>query len=390
MIANKITQNLEKSSWIRKMFEEGARLKQIHGTDNVFDFTLGNPGPQPQQQVLDAIAKYVKTENVHKYMPNAGFPDVREKLADFFNKKSETKVTAKNIIMTVGAAGGLNVVLKGLLNPDEEVIVLAPYFSEYLFYIQNHNGVAKVVQTKQDSFQLDVDSIAQALTKNTKAIIVNSPNNPTGVIYSASDLRSLADVLSKYEKQNNTQIALISDEPYNQISYGKEVPNIMDIYHNTIIVNSMSKSMSLPGGRIGYIIVSPTFSSFDEAMAAFAFTNRTLGYVNAPSLYQKAIADVIDVPADVEYYDSHRVLLTALMDECGFEYIEPEGAFYLFLKCPIEDDVEFTNIAAKYNILVVPGRGFGAPGYVRLAFCGDINTIINAREVFLELAGEFK
>ena len=385
MISNQIENDLSKSSLIRKMFEEGSRLKSIYGEENVYDFSLGNPSLQPPDEILDSMVKHAVEKDAHKYMLNAGYVDVREKVAAHHNKNSNVVLSSKNIIMTVGAAGGINVTLKALLNPGDEVIVLSPYFVDYLFYIKNYNGVPKIVNTKKDTFQLDLENIKSALTDKTKAIILNSPNNPTGVIYPEKDLKELAAILKDCENP----VAVISDEPYNQLNYDLEVPNLLNIFDNVIVVNSFSKSLSLPGGRIGYLVISPNMESTDLVAAACVFATRTLGFVNAPSLYQRAIADALDLPSNKEHYRKMRDALLKIVRGAGFECIEPEGAFYLFAKCPIADDVEFASAAAKHNILLVPGSGFGCPGYFRLAYCGDIQNILNSEDAFYKLAKEY-
>lgn len=389
MISKQIEKDLSKSSLIRKMFEEGKRLKALYGAENVYDFSLGNPALNPPDELLNSLVKHAPEPGVHRYMLNAGYEDVREKVAAHHSKTTDTQLTKHNIIMTVGAAGGLNVALKALLNPSDEVIILAPYFVDYLFYIKNYQGTPVIVQTKPDSFQLDIDNIASALTPKTKAIIINSPNNPTGVIYPQEDLEKLAKVLNDFEEANGINIAIISDEPYNQLNYELPVPNLLNIFDNAIVINSFSKSLSLPGGRIGYIIVSPKIADLNLVVGAIVFATRTLGFVNAPAIYQKAIADVLDLPSNKAHYKKMRDALLEIVRGAGFECIEPDGAFYLFVKSPIADDMEFSSAAAKHNILLVPGSGFGCPGYFRLTYCGEMNTILNSKEAFLKLGQEF-
>ena len=389
MISKQIEKDLSKSSLIRKMFEEGKRLKEMYGAENVYDFSLGNPALQPPTELLDSLVKHAPEPNVHRYMLNAGYEDVRQKIAEHHNKTSNVTLSKQNIVMTVGAAGGLNVVLKALLNPEDEVIVLAPYFVDYLFYIKNYLGTPVIAQTKQDSFQLDLDNIKSALTPKTKAIILNSPNNPTGVIYPQKDLKALSELLKEFEKENGIQIAVISDEPYNQLNYELPVPNFLNIFDNAVVVNSFSKSLSLAGGRIGYIIVNPNIDNCNLVVGAIVFATRTLGFVNAPALYQKAIADVLDLPSNKDHYKKMRNELLEIVRGAGFECVEPDGAFYLFVKSPIPDDKEFASAAAKYNILLVPGSGFGCPGYFRLTYCGELDTILNSKEAFNKLGEEF-
>ncbi len=389
MISKEIEQSLSKSSLIRKMFEEGKRMKKLYGEENVFDFSIGNPSLQPPKELLDSLVAHAAEDNVHRYMLNAGYEDVREKVAEFHGKNSDVKLDMSNVIMSIGAAGGINVVLKAVLDPKDEVIVLAPYFVDYLFYTKNYQGVPVIVQTQKGTFQLDLDAIASALTPKTKAIILNSPNNPTGVIYPEKDLRKLAEILKAHEKQNGTDVVVLSDEPYNQINYDVEVPNLLNIFDNVIIVNSFSKSLSLPGARIGYILISPKLKDFALAASAMIFATRTLGFINAPALYQKAIADSLYVPAAKEHYRKMRDALIDVVSGAGFDYIKPDGAFYLFVKCPIDDDMEFAEIAKKHKILGTPGSGFGCPGYYRLSYCGELQTILNSREAFKQLGKEF-
>ncbi|NLM74874.1 MAG: pyridoxal phosphate-dependent aminotransferase [Clostridiaceae bacterium] len=392
MFNEKIVQSLSKSSMIRAMFEEGARLKKIHGEENVYDFSLGNPEVEPPKEVIDTLKKYVNSDetDLHKYMNNAGFPDVREKVATYMTKKSGVDISAENIIMVCGAAAGLNVVLKSLLNPGEEVIVLAPYFVEYLSYIDNASGKPVIVNTRKDTFEIDTAAVESAITKNTKAIILNSPNNPTGVIYSRENLEELREVLEKKENELGTNIFVISDEPYTSLVYdGEEVPEMLSIFEKSIVINSFSKSHALPGERIGYICASSRIPQVDTLMSVMTTLNRTLGFVNAPSLFQKVVADNLEVAVDIESYKKKRDLLYNHLTKIGFSIVKPQGTFYLFMKTPIEDDKEFCKVAAKYNILLVPGSGFGCPGYVRIAYCTDIGMIERSLQAFTKLAGEF-
>ena len=342
----------------------------------------------PPKELVAALKEYAGREGVHRYMPNAGYMDVREKIAQKVSARGK-KVGAQNIIMTVGAAGGLNAALKALLDPEDEVIVLSPYFVEYNFYIENHSGVPVVVET-EDDFSLDVEKIYSAVTEKTKAIIINSPNNPTGVIYKKEELAELADAL--YERQNalQTDICILSDEPYVEIAYGAEVPNLLNIYDNTIIVNSFSKSLSLPGGRIGYVAVNPDMTDAGEVIGAITLANRTLGFVNAPALYQKAVMAAIDARVDVAGYKARRDALYDILCEAGFDAYRPEGAFYFFIKSPIKDDKAFVSAATKHNLLFAPGSGFGKPRYFRICYCVSLDKIKRSRQAFLNLAKEYK
>lgn len=392
MFNNKLVESLSKSSMIRAMFEEGARLKKIYGDDKVYDFSLGNPEVEPPVQVLETLKNYVNRgeQGLHKYMNNAGFPDVRQKVAAYVQKNSGVQMNENNIVMVCGAAAGLNVTLKAILNPGEEVIVLAPFFVEYGTYIEHANGKTVVVNTKKDSFQIDVKAVEDAITEKTKAIIINSPNNPTGVIYSRESLESLNQAIERKEAELGISIFVISDEPYISLVYdGAEVPNILSIFKKSIQINSFSKSLALPGERIGYIAASSNIPEVGTLISAMVTLNRTLGFVNAPSLFQKVIADNLEVAVDTESYKKKRDLLYNHLTEIGFKCIKPDGAFYLFVKAPIEDDVAFCASAARYNILIVPGTGFRGPGYVRIAYCVDIGMIERSLDAFAKLSKEY-
>jgi aspartate aminotransferase len=386
MISTQIEKSLQNSSAIRKMFEEGIRLAKIHGAENVYDFSLGNPDMPPPQKLIDALKEYAGMEGIHRYMPNAGFVDVREKIAEKVSSRGK-KVTANHIVMTVGAAGGLNVCFKSLLNQGDEVIVLAPYFVEYNFYITNHGGVPVVVQTNDD-FSLNLENISNAITAKTKALIINSPNNPTGVVYSKDELTALADVLYAKQKEFGTDICILSDEPYQEISFEKEVPNLLDIYDNSLIVNSFSKSLSLPGARLGYIAMNPDIKDADKVMSALTLTNRTLGFVNAPALYQKAVAASLDATVDVEGYKERRDALYEILIEAGFKAYKPEGAFYFFIESPLDNDKEFVEMATKHHLLFAPGSGFGRSGYFRICYCVSLDKIKRSRDAFIALGKE--
>lgn len=392
MFSEKIVANLSNSSWIRAMFEEGEKLRKIHGAENVFDFSLGNPDPEPPIKVKDSL-KHLVLDNaprLHGYMPNAGYPDVRAKVASHLQKTTGVDLAGQNVVMTCGAGGALNVILKTLLNPGEEVIVLAPFFVEYLTYIDNHQGIGVPVSTQKDSFQPDLDAIESAITAKTKAIMINSPNNPTGVVYSESILKELASLLERKEKEFNTVIYVISDEPYRKLVYDNcQLPSVLKIFRNSIMVDSFSKSLSIPGERIGYIAASPEIEDIDVLMNGLIYCNRTLGYVNAPALFQKVIADNLDEAVDIDIYRERRDLLYNSLISMGYECVKPQGAFYLFPKAFIEDDIEFKNRALKYNILIVPGTGFYGPGYFRLSYCVSLKTIQNSLPAFEALAKEF-
>ena len=393
MLSEKVVGSLSRSSWIRAMFEEGAKLTQKYGADKVYDYSLGNPYAEPPTEVTESLKKYILSDEkgLHRYMNNAGYPDVREKIAKSLQKKSGVELTQKHIVMTVGAAGGLNVVLKSILNPEEEVIVFAPYFVEYGFYADNHGGKIVAVPPDVTTFEPDLTAFENAITPKTKGIIINNPNNPTGVIYREEKLKAIAEIIERKEKEYNTSIFVISDEPYSEIVYdGAKVPSILAIFKNGIVINSFSKSLGLAGERIGYIAVSSKIEEVDTLINALTFCNRTLGFVNAPGLFQKVVADALDAKVDVEAYKKRRDYLYENLTNLGFECVKPQGAFYLFPKAFLEDDVEFIKRALKYNLLLVPGTGFGCPGYFRLSYCVNFDMIENSMPAFEKLAAEFK
>lgn len=393
MIADKMKALVKNSSAIRAMFEEGKIMAVKYGAENVYDFSLGNPNVPAPVQVKEAIIEEAEKEDpivLHGYMSNAGYEDVRQAVAESINKKFDTAFSAKNIIMTVGAAGGLNVILKTLLNPGDEVIAIAPYFGEYNSYVSNFDGKLVVVSPNTETFQPNLTELEEKLTARTKAVIVNSPNNPTGVIYSEETIQEMAEILRKKQKEFGTDIYLISDEPYRELAYdGAEVPYLTKYYENAIIGYSFSKSLSLPGERIGYLVIPDEAADSEDVISAAGTATRILGYVNAPSLMQKAVAKCLDAQADVPYYDRNREDLYNGLKEMGFECIKPQGAFYLFMKSPVADEKVFCEAAKKQHILIVPGSSFACPGYVRIAYCVAHETIINSMPGFKALAEEF-
>ena len=394
MIAKKMQSMVANSSAIRAMFEEGNRLAQIYGRENVFDFSLGNPNVPAPKEVKDAIIEILNEEDpvvLHGYTnSNAGYAEVRQAVADSLNKRFDTKFEGKNIIMTVGAAGGLNVALKILLNPGDEVITFAPYFGEYRSYTANFDGVLVAISPDTETFQPKLDEFEAKITEKTKAVIVNTPNNPTGVVYSEETIKKMAAILEAKQKEFDTDIYLISDEPYRELAYdGVEVPYLTKYYANTIVGYSFSKSLSLPGERIGYLVIPDEASDGADLQSAASVATRILGFVNAPTLQQKMVVKCLDAKTDISYYDRNRETLYNGLLECGFDCIKPEGAFYLFVKSPIEDEKAFCAAAKKYNILIVPGSSFGCPGFVRMAYCVSYETIVNALPKFKELAKEF-
>lgn len=383
-ISEKMRAFAEKSSWIRKMFEEGAKLKKQFGADNVFDFSLGNPDAPPPEKFYDIIRgiSVDRAPGVHSYMPNNGYPWVREAIAGRMSREQETTIDPDEMLLTCGAAGGLNIVLKAVLNPGEEVVMLAPYFVEYNFYVDNHGGVSRVVAT-DDNFNLDMTAIRAALTEKTKAVIINSPNNPTGQVYDSASLAALAEVLTEAGSRFGTTIYLISDEPYRKIIFdGLTVPPIFPVYPNSIVVTSYSKDLSLPGERIGYLAVHPQIDDKAALLAALSLANRILGFVNAPALMQRVVAELQDVSIDTTIYSRRRELFCRILQEAGYDFMPPKGAFYLFPKAPGGDDVDFCALLQEQRILAVPGRGFGTPGYFRLAFCVPDEVIAKSAEGF--------
>lgn len=393
MIAEKMKSYVENSSVIRAMFEEGAKMAAVYGAENVYDFSLGNPNVAAPVQVRQAIEEIITGEDpvmVHGYMSNAGFEDVRSAVAASLNRRFQTTFHEENIIMTVGAAGGMNVIFRTILNPGDEVLTFAPYFGEYRAYVSNYDGILKAVEPNTQSFQPDLEKFERMITAKTKAVIVNSPNNPTGVVYSEETIVRLSDILRRKQEELQTVIYLVTDEPYRELAYdGVTVPFVTKYYANTIVGYSFSKSLSLPGERIGYLVIPDQVSDSDQVIAAANVANRILGYVNAPSLFQRVIGKCIDAKVDVQYYDKNRQTLYNGLKKCGFSCIKPEGAFYLFVKSPVEDETIFVEAAKKYHILIVPGSSFACPGYVRIAYCVSLETIENALPYFEKLAQEF-
>ena len=389
-ISDKMRMFAEKSSWIRKMFEEGAKMKASYGAENVFDFSLGNPDAPPPPEFSQVIQEIVNdtSPGVHAYMPNGGYPWVREAIAARMSKEQQMTVNYGDMLMTCGAAGGLNIVMKALLNPGEEVIILAPYFVEYGFYIDNHGGVSKIVNTDEE-FNLDLQAIEAAISKKTKAIIIKSPNNPCGQIYSQGSLEALGKLLDKASAKHDTTIYMISDEPYRKIVFDdNEVPSIFTAYSNSIVVSSYSKDLSLPGERIGYLAVHPNIEGKAPLLDALTLANRILGFVNAPALMQRVVAELQDASVDTSIYARRKVLICNILREAGFIFTEPKGAFYVFPKTPIPDDVKFVAMLQEEKVLAVPGVGFGSPGHMRIAFCMPDEVISRSAEAFKRAVGK--
>jgi aspartate aminotransferase len=389
-ISKRIEESLEGASWIRRMFEEGERLKSQVGAQNVYDFTLGNPFLEPPDEFRSELLNILNNPypHMHGYMSNAGYIETRTKIAGFLKDESGLEFNENHIIMSCGAAGGLNVVLKSLLDPGDEVIVLSPFFMEYIFYIYNHSGIPKVVET-DEKFNLDLEAIERGISDKTKAIIINSPNNPTGNVYDEASLKEFAELLDRVKRKYGNIIYLISDEAYKKIVYdGIKPPNIFKLFNNSIVVTSHSKDLSIPGERIGYIAINPEADDSDKIIEAFVFSNRVLGFVNAPALMQRVVGKLQNLSVDIMDYQNKRDLLYSNLKEMGFDMIKPKGAFYLFPKSPI-DDVEFVKYAQRKNILIVPGKGFGRGGYFRIAYCVDKEVIERSLDSFYKLAKEF-
>ncbi len=372
-IAKTIAGQMEHASWIRRMFEEGARLKKERGAENVFDYTLGNPDVEPPQPVLDALQRAVAAgrPRSHGYMPNAGYPEVRARVAADLQRETGLPFTADDVLMTAGSAGACNVILKAILDPGSEVIVLVPFFSEYQFYITNHGGKMVTVETDR-GFLPDVERIAAAITPRTRAIILNTPNNPTGRIYPANALRELNNVLMRVSHP----VLVISDEPYNSLVYdgAKQAP-VASFIQNTVICNSWSKSQGLAGERIGYLALSPTLADLADLRRACTFTNRILGFVNASAIWQWVVLEAADARIDVAEYEQKRNVLCEALENIGYELLRPKGSFYVFPKTPIPDDVAFVRLLAAEGVLAVPGTGFGRSGYMRLSLTIPLECI---------------
>ena len=394
MISEKMKGYVANSSVIRAMFEEGKRLASIYGAENVFDFSLGNPNvaaPEAVTRAIHEVADEPDSVEVHGYMNNSGYESVRAAVAEHLNRLHGTAFHQENILMTVGAAGGLNVILKTLLNPGDEVIAFAPYFGEYRAYTANFGGVLVEVPPKYPDFQLNLEGLKDKLTSRTRAVIINNPNNPTGVVYTEETIKGLAKILNEKMEEFGTDIYIIADEPYRELVYdGVTVPYLTKYYDNTIVGYSWSKSLSLPGERIGYLVIPDKAKDSELIISAANVANRILGFVNAPSLMQKVVAKCLEEKTDISYYDRNRKTLYEALTECGFECIPPKGAFYLFVKSPMEDEKEFVARAKEFNLLLVPGSSFGCPGYVRLAYCVSYETICNSIPRFREFADSLK
>lgn len=389
-ISRRIKEWMEQSSWIRKMFEEGGALKVQHGEENIFDFTLGNPDLDPPLLFSEMLQKIAGERQVgkHGYMPNAGYPETRQAIADYLSQEHQIEISGEQVIMTCGAGGGINVVLKTLLNPGDEVIILIPYFVEYLFYVGHCGGKCRLVKTRND-FSLDLSEIEKAISSKTKAIIVNSPHNPTGKVYDEESMKELGELLRKKSNRVEGEIYLISDEPYGKILYdGRCLPSVFKIYENTILVTSYSKELSIPGERIGFVAVNPRIKPLKDLREGMIFCNRTLGFVNAPAIMQRVVRHLQGISVDVSVYQRRRDLLCDNLASWGYRFVKPEGAFYLFPQSPI-DDVAFVQELTSKNILTVPGQGFGMPGFFRIAYCVNEEIIKRSLEGFRKIAEKY-
>jgi aspartate aminotransferase len=391
-IATKIRDFMGRASWIRRMFEEGRQLKALHGADNVFDFSLGNPFLDPPPEFIDALSEvaHQNPPGCHVYMPNAGFPETCEEIARIVSEEQGIRVPPQAVMMTCGAAGALNIILKTLLNPGEEVILLTPYFAEYFFYVDNSGGKPVLVPTAEN-FCLDMEAIEASISSKTRAVLINSPNNPTGKVYGESSLRELAALLTRKSRASGNPIYLISDEPYKKIVYeGVTVPPIFSLYPNSFIATSYSKSHSLAGERIGYLAAHPDIEDVQAFMDGFILCNRILGFVNAPALMQRILPKIVRSVCDIREYQTKRDLLCDGLASCGYQFSRPEGAFYLFPRSLAADDVQFVRELQKERILTVPGSGFGTPGYFRIAYCVADKTIIRAMDGFRAVAAKYR
>ncbi len=390
-ISVKVRGSLEGSSWIRKMFEEGEEMKRLYGEENVFDFSLGNPDLEPPASFKEGLKALVDApvSGMHRYMPNSGYSETRRAIAEYLSEESDLPFTENHVIMTAGAAGGLNVIFKAILDREDEVIVPSPYFMEYRFYIDNCGGVIRLVETNED-FSLNLAEIEKAFNEKTKAILVNSPNNPTGVIYSEASLRKLGELVKRKNEEMKKTVHIVSDEAYRRLVYDKiSLPNLFHYYPHTIRVTSHSKDLSLAGERIGYVAVSPHCEETHDLVSALVFANRILGFVNAPALMQRLVADLQKKSVDLRHYEEKRDLFYGALKSYGYQLTKPQGAFYLFPKTPIGDDVAFVKELQSKRIMTVPGRGFGKPGHFRIAYCVDKKMIEGALPGFKEVAEKY-
>lgn len=394
MISDKMKNLVKNGSAIRAMFEEGKIMAAKYGKENIYDFSLGNPSIVPPECVKEAIVELAENEpemELHGYPNNAGFEDVRQAVAEYTNEVHNTNLDARNIIMTVGAAGGINITLKSIINPGDEVIVIAPYFGEYDNYISNFDGVKVMVNADLERFSINFKDFEKKISAKTKCVIINSPNNPTGAVYTEEDIKKMSEILERKQKEFGTSIYLFSDEPYREIAFnGIKIPYVTNYYKNTIVGYSYSKSLSLPGERIGYLVVPNELDDFNDVIDAMVVANRILGFVNAPTLQQKVIKKVIGKTSDLSVYEENKNILYKALTEMGYECVEPKGTFYMFPKCPIEDDKEFCTKAKDFRLIIVPGSNFACPGYFRIAYCVDKSTVESSLDSFKKLIDFYK
>jgi len=390
-ISKKLKKQMSEGGWIRKMFEEGIALKKKYGEENVFDFSLGNPIIEPPPQFHKELRRWADKPlaGMHRYMPNAGYPETRASVAKYLASQTGLQFSSTDVIMTCGAAGGLNVALKTIAEAGDEVIIFAPYFVEYVYYIDNVQGVPVIVPT-DSRFIPDLKALEKSITKKTKAVIINSPNNPTGAVYGGEVLKGIGEVLRKKEAALGTEIYLISDDIYRRLTYdGADGPYVFPYHPRSLVVTSYSKDLALPGERIGYIAVNPACDGRDELVGGMVFCNRVLGFVNAPALMQNVVRDLQETTVDIGEYVKKRDMLYNGLTKMGYSIVKPQGAFYIFPKSPVEDEMKFIDALLKQNVLVVPGRGFGAPGYFRISYCVDDRVIEGALPRFKKAAEEF-
>ena len=393
MISDQMLKLVNGSSAIRAMFEEGKKLAAIYGAENVYDYSLGNPSVEPPLEVKKAIYHILETEEpnlVHGYPNNSGFEDVRQAVAEHLNKKFGTAFSFENIVMTNGAAAALNIIFKCILNPGDEIITFAPFFTEYRNYAANYNATLTVVPANLETFEVNFDEFEKLITPRTRGVLINTPNNPSGVVYSEETIKKIAAVMEKKQAEFGTDIYLISDEPYRELVYENiEVPYVTKYYKNTFVAYSFSKSLSLPGERIGYLVANSEMADFEKMMYALNVANRVCGFVNANSLFERVVPYCLDCKVDIEIYNRNRIDLYNKLTELGFKCVKPVGAFYMFPETPIDDDVAFCNAAKEFNLLLVPGSGFGCKGHMRLSYCVSHDTIINSFPAFEKLAAKF-
>jgi len=381
----------DQEGWTRRMFEEGIRIKKLYGEDSVYDFSLGNPDTEPPEELNTALIEAVThpAAGMHRYMSNSGYEEVRAEIADYLAEERGLAFTPNHIFMTAGCAGGLNMILRSMLNRRDEVIVPSPFFWEFKNYIKNAGGVSRFVETRDD-FQLDIGRIEEAITPKTKVILLNSPNNPTGAVYSEESLEELAHLLNE-RRERGQDIYIVSDEAYKKLVYdGQKLPNLFGLYDLVLAVTSHSKDLALAGERIGYIAISPKIEEFQLLISALTITIRTLGFVNAPALFQRIVGKFQNASVSIAEYEKKRDILYDTLIKAGFECVKPTGAFYMFPKSPIPDELEFVKaLQQDERIMVVPGRGFGRKGYFRIAYCVPLEKIVRSLDGFARMGRRY-